>query len=87
MRKSAGFLVAGLALAAVESIQPVLAQTGPNLDDMFLENDADTFDPGLPIGTRFPAIRALYQGEEITDIDQFIGDKGAVFIANRSVDW
>jgi hypothetical protein len=43
--------------------------------------------PSLPVGAQIPPIRALYQGEEITDIDQFIRDKGAVFLANRSVDW
>ena len=55
--------------------------------NMFLTADNDGFDPGPPIGARFPAIHALYQGQEITAIDQFIGDKGAVFIAVRSVDW
>ncbi len=55
--------------------------------NMFVSSDTDSFDPGLPIGAQFPAIRVLYQGQEITGIDQFIRDKGAVFIANRSVDW
>lgn len=59
----------------------------PNPDDVFIAADTDDFDPGLPIGADFPPIRALYQGQVITDIDQFIRDKGAVFIANRSVDW
>ncbi len=55
--------------------------------DMFVPGDADEFDPGLPLHAGFPAIRALYRGQEITGIDQFIRDKGAIFIANRSVDW
>lgn len=55
--------------------------------NMFLPSDTDAFDPGPPIGARFPAIQALYEDQEITAIDQFIGDKGAVFIAVRSVDW
>ena len=55
--------------------------------NMFVSSDTDSFDPGLPIGAQFPAIRALYQGQEITGIDQFIRDKGAVLLANRSVDW
>ena len=55
--------------------------------NMFIADDTDDFDRGLPIGAQFPAIRALYQGDEITGIDQFIRDKGAIFIANRSVDW
>jgi hypothetical protein len=58
-----------------------------NPDDVFIDADTDDFDPGLPVGAQFPAIRALYQGQEINDIDQFVRDKGAVFIANRSVDW
>ena len=55
--------------------------------NMFVPDDTDSFDPGLPIGTQFPAIRALYRGQEITSVDPFIRDKGAIFIANRSVDW
>ena len=54
---------------------------------MFIAEDADGFDPGLAIGAQFPPIRALYQGEEITGIDRFMGETGAIFIANRSADW
>ena len=63
----------------------VMAQ--PNLDNMFIAEDTDGFDPGVAIGTQFPSIRALYEGEEISSIDRFMGDKGAVFIANRSANW
>ena len=55
--------------------------------DMFLLADTDSFDPGLSLGSSFPAIKASYQGEEITDVNQFIHDKGMIFIANRSADW
>jgi hypothetical protein len=55
--------------------------------NMFVTEVSDAFNPGVQIGTRFPAIKALYQGEEITTIDPFIRDKGAIFIAARSVDW
>ena len=55
--------------------------------NMFVSEVTDTFNPGLRIGARFPAIRALYEGEEITTIDRFIHDRGAIFIAVRSVDW
>jgi len=80
-----GGLLAGLVLAGTYVLfSPVAAQ---NVGDIFVPEDTDAFDPGLPVGARFPQIRALYQGREITDIDQFIGDKGAVFLANRSVDW
>lgn len=66
------------------SAQP---RPGPNPDDVFVSEDTDSFDPGLAIGAQFPPIRALYQGQEIDNIDQFIRDKGAVFLVNRSVDW
>ena len=55
--------------------------------NMFISGDTDSFDPGLPVGAPFPAIRAMYQGQEITDIGQFIRNRGTIFIANRSVDW
>ena len=55
--------------------------------DMFVSEISEEFNPGLPIGASFPAIRAMYEGEEIMSIDRFIRDKGAIFIAMRSVDW
>ena len=76
-------LLAALGLAVF--MQPLQAQ--PNLDNMFLDEDTDSFDPGLPIGADFPAIRAVYEGQEINSIERFFGDKGAVFLAMRSVDW
>jgi hypothetical protein len=84
-----GVLVTGFAfVAAVALVQPSLAQRPPpDPADIFIPSDPDDYDPGLAVGEQFPSIRALYQGEEINDIDQFIRDKGAVFIATRSVDW
>lgn len=76
------FVMAGAITTAGQAQRP-----GLNPDDVFIDADTDDFDPGLPIGAAFPPIRALYEGQEITAIDQFIRDKGAVFIANRSVDW
>jgi hypothetical protein len=55
--------------------------------DMFISADADSFDVGLPVGATFPAINALYRGEIVSDMGEFIGDRGMVFIANRSADW
>ena len=55
--------------------------------DMFIAADTDAFDAGLAVGDTFPPIRALYQGQEISDVGRFIPDKGMVFIANRSADW
>ena len=82
-RSSIACAVAAVGLIAV--LHTSLAQRGAG--DIFVPADTDSFDPGLPIGADFPSIRALYQGSEITRIDQFIRDKGAVFIASRSVDW
>ena len=80
------YVIVGVAAAELLAfMQPLQAQ--PNLDNMFLDQDTDQFDPGLPIGAQFPAIRAIYEGQEIDNIEQFFGDKGAVFLANRSVDW
>ncbi len=91
MRKSLNLYAACLTIVIAGSyafMEPLLAQRQPpNLDDMFISEDADSFDPGLSIGTQFPSIRALYQGQEITEIDEFFRDRGAIFIANRSVDW
>jgi hypothetical protein len=82
-------LVAALALIGGSALigSAEAQRAGPDPADVFISEDTDDFDPGLAIGEQFPAIRALYRGQEITDIDAFIRDKGAVFIANRSVDW
>lgn len=55
--------------------------------DMFIEGDTDAFDPGLPVGTSFPPILASIDGGTVTDVSQYSGSNGLVFIANRSVDW
>ena len=55
--------------------------------DTFIAADTDSFDPGLAVGETFPAIRALYQGEEISEVRSFTHHRGMVFIANRSADW
>jgi len=56
-------------------------------EDMFVAEDADNFDPGPALGSRFPGLRASYQGRDITLIEEFAGKKGTVFIASRSLDW
>lgn len=84
---TAGFL----ALAAIGVFvfrEPIFhALEGVITANMFVPDDTDDFDPGVPIGARFPEILALHRGQEITGVDQFIRDKGAVFLAVRSVDW
>jgi len=80
------FLVFFLIVAShFPSIKSLQAQ--PNTDNMFIPEDTDSFDPGLRVGDDFPRIRTLYQGREVTQIDQFVGTKGAIFFANRSADW
>ena len=88
MAKHSSLVAAGLVfvLAGIQTWQASL-MAQPNLDNMFIAEDTDGFDPGVAIGTQFPSIRALYEGEEISSIDRFMGDKGAVFIANRSANW
>ena len=54
---------------------------------MFVEADTDSFDPGLPVGASFPAIKAIHRGQQVTSIQQFMGDKGLAVYAIRSVDW
>lgn len=66
---------------------PEMLDMSGRFADMFITEITGDFNPGLQIGDRFPAIRAMYEGEEITSIDRFIRDKGAIFIAARSVDW
>jgi len=55
--------------------------------DMFVPADNDAFDPGPAIGSRFPGLRATYQGRPVTLLEAFAGANGTVFIASRSVDW
>ena len=89
-------IILGLPIAAVMLDAPPIKLFGgkviglledPVTSGMFVSEDTDAFNPGLPIGARFPAIRALYMGQEITSIDQFMGERGAVFVAVRSADW
>ena len=90
--KKVFLVLAGVVVVVAAGIfvfrEQVFEATEPSVtENMFVSSDADNFDPGLPISAQFPAIRALYEGQEITGIDRFIRDKGAVFIAVRSVDW
>jgi len=32
-------------------------------------------------------LMAMYQGRTVSDLQPFVGDKGMIFIASRSVDW
>ncbi len=77
-------------VAAAPSAEPAASQSAPVEDrfaNMFVTEITDAFNPGVQVGAQFPAIRAMYQGQEITTVDRFIRDKGMIFIAMRSVDW
>jgi hypothetical protein len=83
-----GIVVAVAAVAIYVFREPLMEVVATQLTrDMFVAGDSDGFDPGLPIGTEFPAIHATYAGNEVRDIDAFAGSRGTVFIANRSVVW
>ncbi len=56
-------------------------------EGMFTDADNDEFDVGPRIGSRFPGVHALYQGEQIALIEPFAGPRGTVFMASRSFDW
>ncbi len=55
--------------------------------DMFVEQDDDEFDPGPALGSRFPGIKAVYEGQPVSLIQPFAGKSGTVFMASRSFDW
>ena len=63
------------------------AAVGKLTDNMFVGEDADNFDPGPALGSRFPGLRATYQGRDITLVEEFSGKNGTAFIASRSLDW
>lgn len=84
--RSTRFLAASLtAIGLATFVQSLQAQPDP--DEIFLEEDTDAFDPGLPIGARFPEIRAIHRGQEIDAIEEFFGERGLAVFAIRSVDW
>lgn len=56
-------------------------------ENMFVEADLDSFDPGPRLGSHFPGVNAVHEGRRIQLIDDFSGENGTVFIASRSLDW
>ena len=78
-------LLGGLVLVAGDQIERAIIQQLTT--DMFVSHDGDAFDPGLPVGARFPMLSARLNAMPVTDISRLVGDKGMIFIAVRSVDW
>ena len=76
------------AVAAYAFRAPLAAAIGERITaDMFVAADNDAYDPGIATGQQLPAIRALFQGKEITGVQAFMGARGLVLFVNRSVDW
>lgn len=76
------------AVAAYLYRDAVIATAGDVLTaDMFVEASAATFAVGPEVGERLPQIRAIHEGQIVTDLDRFLGTHGLVLIANRSVVW
>lgn len=56
-------------------------------DEMFISADTDDFDRGPQVGTAIPTIRGLFNGQEITNLNDLAGANGTVFVVNRSLEW
>jgi hypothetical protein len=81
-------VVALVALGIFAFREPIMGAVVERLTrDMFVAADTDAFDPGVPVGSALPSIRARMADREVTDIGALMGERGAVLIANRSVDW
>jgi peroxiredoxin len=55
--------------------------------DMFVASDTDDFNPGIKVGETFPAINATYNAAVVSDLEQFSGSNGTVFVVSRSLVW
>lgn len=55
--------------------------------DIFVPIPQDMLEKGPAVGSRFPGLRALYNGEEVTLLEPFAGDRGTLLVASRSVEW
>ncbi len=86
-------LIAGVALVLVAATvfmmrEPLKeAAYDKATEGMFTEADGDAFDVGPALGSRFPGVNALYEGEHVGLIEPFAGPRGTVFMASRSFDW
>ena len=91
MKKAVTAVIGGVAVLASASYifraQLMEAAKDKITEGMFIAADTDNYDRGLAIGSTFPSIEALYQGETVESARPFVADKGMVFIANRSADW
>ncbi|MEH6590757.1 MAG: peroxiredoxin family protein [Halioglobus sp.] len=79
-------VIAGLALFVFRTPVKEAIYDGITAD-MFVPADTDSFDPGPAVGSSFPGVRALYQGQEISLLNSLTGTNGTVLVASRSLDW
>jgi hypothetical protein len=91
MRKWLLGAVAALAIVAIGGYafrEPLFDALAERMTaNMFVASDTDSFDPGLAVGERLPALHAIHRGREIDDIGPMMGAKGLALFLNRSVDW
>ncbi|HIG60364.1 MAG TPA: hypothetical protein EYQ22_05695 [Gammaproteobacteria bacterium] len=82
-------IVIAMVILAQQQQAEALKQTTHSwlTDSMFVDADSDAFNPGIATGEDFPLLMAVYQGRTVSDLQSFMGDKGMIFIASRSVDW
>jgi peroxiredoxin len=91
MKKALGIIAIALLIASAlfytfqEQIKEVAIDA--LTEDMFVPEDNDEFDPGPALGSHFPGVNALYQGEQLRQITGLAGAKGTVLVASRSLDW
>ena len=91
MKKSLMGLAVFIMVAAVGVYtfrEPLMKQVAERMTaDMFVAGDDDAYDPGVSVGESFPAILATRDGAQVTSVAEFMGERGMIFMANRSVDW
>ncbi len=86
------YIALGIVAVAAAGIygfrEPLLAAVIDRVTaNMYVPADNDPYDPGVATAQPMPTIHALYDGREVTDVDEFMGAKGLVIFVNRSVDW
>lgn len=55
--------------------------------DMFVSAAQPQRSLGPAVGSHFPGLRALHDGQAITLLDRFAGPRGTVLVASRSLVW
>ena len=84
-----GIVVLVLAAGVLYSLRAPLREAAEKglTADMFVSADQAQRSLGPAVGSRFPGLRALHEGREITLLDAFAGANGTVLVASRSLVW